>query len=60
MIAELEDALILLHEKKLSSLQPMVPLLELVIESGKPLLIVAEDVDGRRWRPSWSTSSAAA
>ena len=46
MIAELEDALILLHEKKLSSLQPMVPLLEAVIQSGKPLLIIAEDVDG--------------
>jgi chaperonin GroEL len=46
MIAELEDAYILLHEKKLSSLQPMVPLLEAVIQSGKPLLIVAEDVDG--------------
>src|SRR6187397_383120 len=46
MIAELEDAYILLHEKKLSSLQPMVPLLESVIQNGKPLLIVAEDVDG--------------
>ncbi len=46
MIAELEDALILLHEKKLSSLQPMVPLLESVIQSNKPLLIVAEDVEG--------------
>ena len=46
MIAELEDALILLHEKKLSSLQPMVPLLEAVIQSGKPLLIISEDVDG--------------
>ena len=46
MIAELEDCLILLHEKKLSSLQPMVPLLETVIQSGKPLLIIAEDVDG--------------
>ncbi|MBL6855725.1 MAG: chaperonin GroEL [Rhodobacteraceae bacterium] len=46
MTTELEDALILLHEKKLSSLQPMVPLLETVIQSGKPLLIVAEDVDG--------------
>lgn len=46
MTAELEDALILLHEKKLSSLQPMVPLLESVIQSGKPLLIVAEDVEG--------------
>ncbi|WP_323033445.1 chaperonin GroEL [Paracoccus sp. (in: a-proteobacteria)] len=46
MIAELEDAYILLHEKKLSSLQPMVPLLELVIQSQKPLLIIAEDVEG--------------
>ena len=46
MIAELDDALILLHEKKLSSLQPMVPLLEAVIQSGKPLLIISEDVDG--------------
>ena len=46
MVAEMEDALILLHEKKLSSLQPMVPLLETVIQSGKPLVIVAEDVEG--------------
>ncbi len=46
MLAELEDCLVLLHEKKLSSLQPMVPLLETVIQSGKPLLIIAEDVDG--------------
>ncbi len=46
MTVELEDAIILLHEKKLSSLQPMVPLLEQVIQSQKPLLIVAEDVEG--------------
>ena len=46
MVADLEDCLVLLHEKKLSSLQPMVPLLETVIQSGKPLLIIAEDVDG--------------
>jgi len=46
MITELDDAIVLLHEKKLSSLQPMVPLLETVIQSGKPLLIIAEDVDG--------------
>ncbi|WP_380053585.1 chaperonin GroEL [Falsihalocynthiibacter sp. SS001] len=46
MVAELDDCLILLHEKKLTSLQPMVPLLETVIQSGKPLLIIAEDVEG--------------
>ncbi len=46
MTTELDDALILLHEKKLSSLQPMVPLLESVIQSGKPLMIIAEDVEG--------------
>jgi chaperonin GroEL len=46
MIAEMDDCLILLHEKKLSSLQPMVPLLETVIQSTKPLLIIAEDVEG--------------
>ncbi len=46
MVADLEDCYILLHEKKLSSLQPMVPLLEAVIQSTKPLLIIAEDVEG--------------
>ena len=46
MIADLEDCYILLHEKKLSSLQSMVPLLEAVIQSQKPLLIIAEDVEG--------------
>ncbi len=46
MVAELEDCYLLIHEKKLSSLQPMVPLLEAVIQSQKPLLIIAEDVEG--------------
>ncbi|SDH07510.1 chaperonin GroEL [Alloyangia pacifica] len=46
MIAELDDCMVLLHEKKLSSLQPLVPLLEQVIQSQKPLLIIAEDVEG--------------
>jgi chaperonin GroEL len=46
MIVDIEDVLILLHEKKLSSLQPMVPLLEAVIQSQKPLLIISEDVEG--------------
>jgi chaperonin GroEL len=46
MTAELEDAYILLHEKKLSGLQSMLPVLEAVVQSGKPLLILAEDVEG--------------
>src|ERR1700726_1169499 len=46
MIAELADPYILIHEKKLSNLQPMLPLLESIVQSGKPLLIVAEDVEG--------------
>ncbi|MBV9427120.1 MAG: chaperonin GroEL [Bradyrhizobiaceae bacterium] len=46
MIAELEDAYVLLHEKKLSGLQAMLPVLESVVQSGKPLVIVAEDVEG--------------
>jgi chaperonin GroEL len=46
MIAELEDPFILIHEKKLSSLQPMLPILEAVVQAGKPLLIVAEDIEG--------------
>ncbi|WP_100962243.1 chaperonin GroEL [Bosea sp. FBZP-16] len=46
MVAELEDPYILIHEKKLSGLQAMLPLLEAVVQTGKPLLIVAEDVEG--------------
>jgi chaperonin GroEL len=46
MVVELEDAYILLHEKKLTGLQAMLPVLEAVVQSGKPLLIVAEDVEG--------------
>ncbi len=46
MLAELEDAYVLLHEKKLPGLQQLLPVLEAVVQSGKPLLIVAEDVEG--------------
>jgi chaperonin GroEL len=46
MIAEIDDAYILIHEKKLSSLQPMLPILEAIVQSGKPLLIIAEDIEG--------------
>ncbi|ALA18125.1 MULTISPECIES: chaperonin GroEL [Chelatococcus] len=46
MVAELDDPYILIHEKKLSSLQAMLPVLEAVVQTGKPLLIVAEDVEG--------------
>ena len=46
MIAELDDAYILIHEKKLSSLQAMLPVLEAVVQTGKPLVIIAEDVEG--------------
>src|SRR3954470_7953078 len=46
MIAELDQPYILVHEKKLSGLQSMLPLLEAVVRSGKPLLIVAEDIEG--------------
>jgi chaperonin GroEL len=46
MVAELDDPYILIHEKKLSGLQPMLPLLEAVVQSGRPLVIIAEDVEG--------------
>jgi len=46
MIAELEDPYILIHEKKLSSLQAMLPVLEAVVQTGKPLVIIAEDIEG--------------
>jgi chaperonin GroEL len=46
MVAELEDAYILIHEKKLATLQPLLPLLESIVQSAKPLVIIAEEVEG--------------
>ena len=45
-VAEFEDPYLLIHEKKLSSVQPLLPLLEQVVQPGRPLVIVAEDVEG--------------
>src|SRR5207248_3155925 len=46
MVAELEEPYILIHEKKLSSLQPMLPILDSVVQGGRPLVIIAEEVEG--------------
>ena len=61
MIAELEDPYILIHEKKLSSLQPMLPILEAVVQAGKPLLMRSRRGHRGRtpWR-RWSSTSCAA
>src|SRR5690242_8648161 len=46
MVAELEEPTILIHEKKLTTLQPLLPILEAVVQSGRPLLIIAEEIEG--------------
>ena len=58
MEAVLDEPYIALVNKKISSVQELLPLLEKVLQAGKPLLVVAEDVEGRRWPPSSSTRSA--
>ena len=59
MLAELEDAYILIHEKKLSSLQPMLPILEAVVQSGKPLVTSPRTSKAKHWR-RWSSTGCAA
>lgn len=59
MRVELEDPYILIHEKKLSNLQAMLPVLEAVVQSGKPLVIIAEDVEGKLLQRLSSTSCVA-
>ena len=55
----MEDPFILISENKLSSINALLPLLEKVVQTGKPLLIIADDVEGEVMAASWSTSFAA-
>jgi chaperonin GroEL len=59
MEAVLEDAYVLLVESKITNVKDLLPLLEKVMQSGKPLFIIAEDIEGRRW-PPWSSTRCAA
>ena len=59
MRVDMDDAYLLIYEKKLSGLQELLPLLEAVVQTSKPLVIIAEDVEARPWQRLSSTSFAA-
>ena len=58
MEAVLDDPYILITDKKISNIQEVLPILEKIVQAGKKLVIIAEDVEGEAWRPCWSTSCA--
>ena len=59
-MAEFDDPYVLIYEKQLSNLPALLPLLEKVVQSGRPLVLIARTYKARCWRRSWSTGCAAA